>query len=121
MPQGVDLCDNLAVPTGNLNEFAQTQSHFISENEKEREQGSTPEAYFNNNGNYKEDELEKGLFRGQQEEDLDEVMREEEEDMEESEESSCLICCQSPDTPMTDFSFSETGGSAHYKITMFNS
>lgn len=109
MPQGVDLCDNLAVPTGNLNEFAQTQSHFISENEKEREQGSTPEAYFNNNGNYKEDELEKGLFRGQQEEDLDEVMREEEEDMEESEESSCLICCQSPDTPMTDFSFSETG------------
>lgn len=39
---------------------------------------------------------------------MDEVMKEDEEE-EGSEGSSCLIRCQSPDTPMTDSSYSETG------------
>lgn len=105
MSQEVDLCDTLAVAPVNLNELAQTQSRLTSENENGGQQLSTTRAPFNNNGNYEQDEQDKNDCTSQTEEDHDEVMKEEEDD---SEESS-LICCQSPDTPMTDSSYSETG------------
>ncbi|CAK6963991.1 consortin [Scomber scombrus] len=104
---GVDLCDNLPNPealsaaqTRNLNEantLTQTQSPSPSQNDngkdEEGEQGK--EGY---KGTDREEEDD--------EEDIDEVMKEEED---ESEGSSCRIHCQSPDTPMTDSSYSETG------------
>lgn len=98
---GVDLCDNLPSPealtaqTRNLNETnALTQPQSLSNNEKVMEEDQEKEGYMRRS-------------RGEEEEDIDEVMKEEEEDM--SEGSSSLIRCQSPDTPMTDSSYSETG------------
>ncbi|TKS69930.1 Consortin [Collichthys lucidus] len=98
---GVDLCDNLPSPealtaqTRNLNETnALTQPQSLSSNEKVMEEDQEKEGYMRRS-------------RGEEEEDVDEVMKEEEEDM--SEGSSSLIRCQSPDTPMTDSSYSETG------------
>ncbi|XP_014328648.1 consortin [Xiphophorus maculatus] len=110
-----DLCDNLSnsealtAQTQNLNEtLAQTlplpqndeggtcslvQKPSPDNNEKEEETGI---------GGYS-----LGSRDVDQEEDVDEVMKEEEED--ESEASSSLICCQSPDNLMTDSSYSETG------------
>lgn len=102
--QEVDLCHSLAVAPVNLNELAQRESCLPSENENEGQQVSTSKAPFNNNGSYK-DEQDKNVCIGQTEEDQDELMKEEED---ESEESS-LIRCQSPGTPMTDSSYSETG------------
>ncbi|XP_018522197.1 consortin [Lates calcarifer] len=104
---GVDLCDNLPNPsqaltaqTRNLNE-----TNALTLNEEGGGHRLIQKSSFNNNGNEgytgrdgEEDE----------EEDIDEVMKEEEVE-EESEESSGLIRCQSPDTPMTDSSYSETG------------
>lgn len=49
-----------------------------------------------------------GDGEAEEDEDVDEVMMEEEEE-DVSEGSSALIRCQSPDTPMTDSSYSETG------------
>ncbi|KAM9860560.1 consortin [Aulostomus maculatus] len=100
---GVDLCDNLPNPevlpqTRNLNEektLTQTDGQSSLQNES-----------LNNNVK-NEKEGHKGTCRADNEEDdIDEVMKEEEE---ESEESSSLINCQSPDTPMTDSSYSDTG------------
>lgn len=105
MSQEADLCDSLAVAPVNLNELAQTQSRLASENENGGQQVSTTRAPFNNNGVYEQDEQDKNVCTAQTDEDQDEVMKEEEDD---SEESS-LIRCQSPDTPMTDSSYSETG------------
>ncbi|XP_042360701.1 consortin-like [Plectropomus leopardus] len=116
---GVDLCDNLPNPealtaqTLNLNEtniLTQTESFSPSQNEEGG--GLLQKASVNNNGKDMEEELGKEGYTGRgreedEEDDFDEVMKEEEE--EESEESSCLIRCQSPDTPMTDSSYSETG------------
>ncbi|XP_059208413.1 consortin isoform X2 [Centropristis striata] len=106
---GVDLCDNLSNPealtaTRNLNEtniLTQTQS--LSPSQNEEGAGLIQKASVNIGK-----DMEEGYTRRSreenEEEDIDEVMKEEEE-----EESSCLIRCQSPDTPMTDSSYSETG------------
>ncbi|TDH17215.1 hypothetical protein EPR50_G00006160 [Perca flavescens] len=109
---GVDVCDNLPNPealtaqTRNLNQpntLPEIQSLCPSQNEEGG--GIIQKAPVNNHG--KDIEKEHGRGREEdEEEDIDEVMKEEEE---ESEESSCLIRCQSPDTPMTDSSYSETG------------
>ncbi|MED6254590.1 hypothetical protein ATANTOWER_029913, partial [Ataeniobius toweri] len=111
---GFELCDNLSnsdaltAQTRNLNEtLAQTRS--------QTDEGGTcssiQKTSLDNNGKEevetgKEEYLE-GSRDVDEEEDVDQVMKEEEE--EESETSSSLICCQSPDTPMTDSSYSETG------------
>ncbi|KAK2854209.1 hypothetical protein Q5P01_006870 [Channa striata] len=115
---GVDLCDNLPNPealttqTRNLNEkntLTQTQSLSPSETEEGVRHRLIQNASLNNNGK-DEEQAKEGYTQSREkdeEEDTDEVMKGEEE--EESEESSALIRCQSPDTPMTDSSFSETG------------
>lgn len=116
------LCDNLPNPealtaqTRNLNQtemLTQTRSVSPSQNEDGGRCGSIQKTSLNNNG--KEEELRQGKdgYTGinteeDEEEDIDEVMKEEDEE-EESEESSCLNFCRSPDTPMTDSSYSETG------------
>ncbi|XP_033931166.1 consortin isoform X1 [Pseudochaenichthys georgianus] len=107
----VDLCDNLpksedlTSQTRNLNE-----TNTLSQRQNEEEGGLIQKA--NNNGKDVEEEQGKAACtergREDEEEDIDEVMKDE-EDEEESEESSCLMRCQSPDTPMTDSSYSETG------------
>uniref|UniRef100_A0A3Q1AW62 Consortin N-terminal domain-containing protein n=1 Tax=Amphiprion ocellaris TaxID=80972 RepID=A0A3Q1AW62_AMPOC len=113
---GVDLCDNLPSPealtaqTRNLNEtntFTQTQSLPSSQNEEGGRCGIIQKSSLNNNGKEEEEEQGKEGYAGRsraedEEEDIDEVMEEESE-------SSCLVRCQSPDTPMTDSSYSETG------------
>ncbi|XP_028257966.1 consortin isoform X2 [Parambassis ranga] len=114
---GVELCDNLPNPealtaqTRNLNQtntLAQTQRLPSSKNEEGGRCGLVQKSSLNNNG--KEDKVEQGKesyeersSEKDEEEDVDEVMEEE------SEESSCVIRCQSPGTPMTDSSYSETG------------
>ncbi|XP_029949188.1 consortin isoform X2 [Salarias fasciatus] len=116
-----ELCDNSPAPetpaaqTRNLNEanaLAQTLSPLQYE-EGER-CGLIQKSSLNNNGKEEEEEEEvkqldktdKGQSRDEdEEEDTDEVMKEEDE----SEESGSLIRCHSPDTPMTDSSYSETG------------
>ncbi|XP_068586474.1 consortin [Cebidichthys violaceus] len=116
---GANLCDNLPNPdalaaqTRNLNEtnaLAPTQS--LAPRHKEEGGGLVQKTSVNNNGKEEEHGKEGYTGRGreehEEEEDIDEVMKGEEEE-EESEESSCLIRCQSPDTPMTDSSYSETG------------
>ncbi|KAM3624696.1 uncharacterized protein V6R79_000336 [Siganus canaliculatus] len=111
---GVDLCDNLPGPealtaqTRNLNEtnrLAQT-----SEKEDEGGRGLIQKKSVNNSREEIGDGQEKdgGGREEEEEEDLDEVMKEAEEE-EASEGSNSFICCQSPDTPMTDSSYSETG------------
>lgn len=117
---GVDLCDNLPKPealtaqTRNLNEtntLAHTPSLPPSQNEGGGRRSLVQKTSLNNNG--KEEEVAKEGYAGRnreenEEEDIDEVMKDEDEEVE-SEESSCVIRCQSPDTPMTDSSYSETG------------
>ncbi|XP_061820292.1 consortin isoform X1 [Nerophis lumbriciformis] len=98
MAGGVEHCDNNTphpdlLTSQNLNE---TQTEHSSALQNEFGGG----AFFNNN-----QEAEKERYQ-EEEEDIDEVMKDEEE---ESEASSCLLNCQSPDTPMTDSSYSETG------------
>ncbi|GLD58345.1 consortin [Lates japonicus] len=110
---GVDLCDNLPNPealttqTRNLNE-----TNALTLNEEEGGHRLIQKSSFNNNGKDEEEEQGKEGYTGRdreedEEEDSDEVMKEEEVE-EESEESSGLVRCQSPDTPMTDSSYSET-------------
>ncbi|KAK2920351.1 consortin [Channa argus] len=114
---GVDLFDNLPNPeahsaqTRNLNEkntLTQTQSLPPLQTDEGLRHVQT--ASLNNNGKDEEEEQAKeGYTRSREEdeeEDTDEVMKDEEE---ESEESNALIRCHSPDTPMTDSSYSETG------------
>ncbi|KAM8894814.1 consortin isoform 2-T2 [Spinachia spinachia] len=119
---GADSRDNLSNPdavtaqTRNLNQtntLARTQS--LSALQKEEGGGLIQRTSDNNNGT--EEELGKQGYtkRGREEEDddddeedIDELMKGIEGD-EESEDSSGLNCCQSPDTPMTDSSYSETG------------
>lgn len=104
---GIDLCDNLPSPEAlsaaqsrNLNEtntLTQTQSPSPSQNDNSKdEEGEQGKEGYKGTDREEDDD----------EEDIDEVMKEEED---ESEGSSCRIHCQSPDTPMTDSSFSETG------------
>ncbi|XP_076582520.1 consortin isoform X1 [Chaetodon auriga] len=118
---GVDHCDNLHTPepltaqTRNLNEtntLTQTQSLSPSQKEDTGGRGLIQKASLSNNGrDMEEGREEEGYTRGgreeDEEEDIDEVMKEEEEEV--SEGSSSLIRCQSPGTPMTDSSYSETG------------
>ncbi|XP_038150536.1 consortin-like [Cyprinodon tularosa] len=111
---GFELCDNisdseaLTAQTRNLNQtLAQTLP--IPQNE---EAGSCCPIQKTPLDNSREEETGKEEHSEEsrdvdEEEDVDEMMKEEEE--EESEASSSLICCQSPDTPMTDSSYSETG------------
>ncbi|XP_055017047.1 consortin isoform X2 [Boleophthalmus pectinirostris] len=101
MSQAVDLCDNLPV---NLNKLAQTQSRLASDNENGGQQDSMQKAPFNCK-DYEQNKLDKDIWVGQLEEDQDEVMKEEED----ISEDLSLIRCQSPETPMTDSSYSETG------------
>lgn len=105
MSQDTDLCDSLSVAAVNLNEIAQTQSCLASENENGGQQISTTKPPFNNNGNYEPDDQDICVCTRQMEEDQDEVMKEEED----YSEGSSFTRCQSPDTPMTDSSYSETG------------
>ncbi|XP_041797578.1 consortin [Chelmon rostratus] len=113
---GVDLCDNLCSPepltaqTRNLNEtntLAQTPSLSPSQKEDTRGRGLIQKTSLRNNGKDMEEGYTRGGREEDEEEDIDEVMKEEEEEV--SEGSSSLIRCQSPDTPMTDSSYSETG------------
>ncbi|KAF7662102.1 hypothetical protein LDENG_00246320 [Lucifuga dentata] len=104
----VDLCDNLpkaedlTAPNQNLNE---TNTLTEIQNDERGQDELIHKNSFNNNG--REEEVHRGRSREEdEEEDNDEEMKEEEE---ESEDSSCLIHCQSPDTPLTDSSYSETG------------
>ncbi|XP_034416996.1 consortin isoform X2 [Cyclopterus lumpus] len=85
---------------------------------QEEEGGPIQKTSVNNNGKDSEEEHGKEGYTGrgreeeeeeEEEEDIDEVMKGEGEEEEESEESSCLISCQTPETPMTDSSYSETG------------
>ncbi|XP_056268920.1 consortin isoform X2 [Pseudoliparis swirei] len=115
-----DLCDNLPNPDAfagqmrNLNEAnALAETLRLSPSHEEEEAGPVQKTSVNDNGKHSEEEGGKEGHTGRgreedEEEDIDEVMKEEEEE-EESEESSFLISCQSPETPMTDSSFSETG------------
>lgn len=121
----VDLCDNLQNPealtaqTRNLNE---TNTQSVPPSNEEVGRCGFQKHSLNNNG--KEKEVDQGKERQarrsheEEEEDIDAVMREEEEE-EESEESSYLIRCQSPGTPMTDSSYSETGRQHNDLYTLF--
>lgn len=112
-----DLCDNLptteplTAQTGNLNETsALSQNLSLLQKGESREQGLFHNAPFSNTSSRDEEEEKQGHAEDDEEEDLDEVMKEEDEEEEDvSEGSSSIICCQSPDTPMTDSSYSETG------------
>ncbi|RVE74654.1 hypothetical protein OJAV_G00024470 [Oryzias javanicus] len=104
----VGLCDNSPhseernVQTQNLNESSTvTQSPSDSQNMEGGTCGFVQQTSPNNNGMEEKEEYPGKKY--DEEEDTDEVMEEE------SEESASLIRCQSPDTPMTDSSFSETG------------
>ncbi|KAM9764906.1 consortin [Menidia menidia] len=114
----LDLCDNspgseaLSGQSQNLNE---TNSLAPNQNLPlpQSEDGAIPDiihkSSLNNNGK-EEEKTEKEGYTAKsrdEEDDADEVMKEDEE--EESEGSSCMTRCQSPDTPMTDSSYSETG------------
>ncbi|KAJ3593593.1 hypothetical protein NHX12_005927 [Muraenolepis orangiensis] len=112
--QGDLTCDNLPDPQAlssqnlNLNEtHAPAQTHTLTQ-EHCVSQGEAigackpPLSHSNNNGE-DEDTYSSG---GRENEEEDELMKEEEDKLG---ESSDLIRCQSPDTPMTDSSFSETG------------
>ncbi|KAM4744765.1 LOW QUALITY PROTEIN: consortin [Anableps anableps] len=112
---GFELCDNLSnsealtTQTQNLNEtLAQTLP--LSQKDEGGTCSPIQKTSLDNNGKEGEtgiEECSQGSRDVDEEEDVDEVMKEEEE--EESEASSSLICCQSPDTLMTDSSYSETG------------
>ncbi|KAM4596934.1 consortin [Fundulus diaphanus] len=115
---GFELCDNissseaLAAQSRNLNDtLAQTLP--LSPNDEGGTCSAVHKPPLDNSGTEGEEvgtakeERSGGTRDADEEEDDDEVMKEEEE--EESEASSSLICCQSPDTPMTDSSYSETG------------
>ena len=124
----VDLCDNLlspealSAPTRNLNEtnvLVETPGLSPSQKEGGGGCGLIQKASLSNDRKDLEGEQEKEAYTGggreDEEEDVDEVMKEEEEE-EVSEGSSSLVRCQSPDTPMTDSSYSETGREhAHMK------
>lgn len=109
---GFDICDNLSnsetltAQTQNLNEtLAQTLP--LPQNDEGGMCGKLQKPSLDNNGKEEEEE-ETGVEEySEGSRDEDEEMKEEEE--EESEASSSLICCRSPDTPMTDSSYSETG------------
>lgn len=114
---GADLCDNLPSPdaltaqTRNFNETNALAS--LSPSQKQEGGGLIQRTSVNNNGKEEEQQGKEGYTtRGREEEDeeedIDEWMKGVEED-EESEGSSGLIRCQSPETPMTDSSYSETG------------
>lgn len=112
---GVDLCDNLstsetlAALSQNLNDatsLTQAQSLSLRQEAAGEARESVQKAFLGGN----EEAAGKVVDPGGdgEDEDVDEEMIEEEEE-EISEGSSVLIRCQSPDTPMTDSSYSETG------------
>ncbi|XP_061132168.1 consortin isoform X3 [Syngnathus typhle] len=105
---GVDHCDNTPHPEPhNLNELNPlTQMEHTSALKNDSRTGLPSKASLNNNGENKEELEGHKSTSKEEEEDTDELMKDEEE---ESEASSCLMHCQSPDTPMTDSSNSETG------------
>ncbi|KAM9825365.1 consortin isoform 3-T5 [Syngnathus typhle] len=105
---GVDHCDNTPHPEPhNLNELDPlTQTEHTSALKNDSRTGLPSKASLNNNGENKEELEGHKSTSKEEEEDTDELMKDEEE---ESEASSCLMHCQSPDTPMTDSSNSETG------------
>ncbi|MED6274354.1 hypothetical protein CHARACLAT_015569 [Characodon lateralis] len=111
---GFELCDNLSnseALTAQTRNFNETLAQTLSQTDEGGTCSSIQKTSLDNNGKEeveigKEEYLE-GSRNVDEEEDVDQVMKEEEE--EESETSSSLICCQSPDTLMTDSSYSETG------------
>lgn len=115
---GVDLCDNLpssetlAALSQNLNDTASlTQAQSLSVLHGAAGEGREPiqRASLGSNEEVEGKAADAGGDgEAEEDEDADEVMMEEEEE-EVSEGSSALIRCQSPDTPMTDSSYSETG------------
>ncbi|CAL9701691.1 unnamed protein product [Knipowitschia caucasica] len=104
MSQELNVCDNFAVSSANLNEFAQTQSKHGSKNEIVEQQVSS-KAPFYNYEKYVQDPLYENICTTQLEGDSDEVMKE----VEDNSEESILFRCQSPETLMTDSSYSESG------------
>lgn len=114
---GVDLCDNLpssetiAALSQNLNDTSLTQAQNVSLSQEAAGEGreSIQKASLGSNEEVEGKAADAGGDgEAEEDEDVDEVMMEEEEE-EVSEGSSALIRCQSPDTPMTDSSYSETG------------
>ncbi|KAM4602992.1 consortin [Polymixia lowei] len=121
---GVDFCDNLpesdafSAQNRNLNEthtLSQTRTLAqapSSSSRNERREGRELIQKDSPNDNGREEVGKEGhrvrMGEVDEEEENDEMMKEEEEE-EQSEGSSSLIRCQSPDTPMTDSSYSETG------------
>lgn len=104
----------LTAQTGNLNGASTLSQDLHLQKGETKEQGLFHETPLSNTGRSKDEEEEKvgnaEKNRDDEEEDLDEVMNEEDEDEDDlSVGSASLICCQSPDTPMTDSSCSETG------------
>lgn len=124
---GVDLCDNLS-PSETLTALSQNlndatslmQAPSLSLRQEAAGEGREPNqraSLARNEAAEKKAPDAGGDGEAEEEEedeDVDEEMMEEEEE-EFSEGSSVLIRCQSPDTPMTDSSYSETG--MHWKNT----
>ncbi|XP_077569874.1 consortin-like isoform X2 [Stigmatopora nigra] len=107
---GVGRCDNTTHPdlliahASNLNETTSLPPRELtSALQNNFGSGLPSKTPLNNNGGKRE---ESESHKNTEEEDIDEVMKDEEEA---SEASSCQMHCQSPDTPMTDSSYSETG------------
>lgn len=115
---GVDLCDNLptsetlAALSQNLNDatsLTQAQSLCVLQEAAGEAREPLQKAPLGGNEEAEGKAAEAGGDgEAEEDEDVDEEMMEEEEE-EISEGSSVLIRCQSPDTPMTDSSYSETG------------
>ncbi|XP_077376037.1 consortin [Festucalex cinctus] len=107
---GVDRCDNTPHPEPlnaqlqNLNEI-NPLTQTVHTASLQNDFGASKVSLNNNGENKEESERNKSTSK-EEPEDVDEVMKDEEE---ESEASSCQMHCQSPDTPMTDSSYSETG------------
>ncbi|XP_061601315.1 consortin [Cololabis saira] len=114
----VDLCDNLPTSqaqTPNLNSLTESRGLPLSQTEGKTCDVITKTSLNNNGKEEQKLEMEQGHKESPEksrneydEEDTDEMMREEEEE-DESEGSSCITRGKSPDTPMTDSSYSETG------------
>lgn len=112
---GVDLCDNLptsetlAALSQNLNDATGlTQAQSLSVLQEAAGEGRRLIQQASLGGNEEVEGKAADAGGDGEDEDVDEEMMEEEEE-EISEGSSVLIRCQSPDTPMTDSSYSETG------------
>lgn len=104
----------LTAQTGNLNGTSTLSQNLHLQKGETKEQGLFHKTPLSKTGRSKDEEEEKvgnaEENRDDEEEDLDEGLNEEDEEEDDlSMGSASLICCQSPDTPMTNLSYSETG------------